>query len=114
MSAREVFGVVVRCAGLVAVLYGLYSIASGVAAVVAIGNTDRSGLFGSPSGMDGRVQWTGPLMQVAGILGGVCIVTGLLLMRGAGVVERFSYAGREQAQKAAPTESSLPEAPMAK
>jgi hypothetical protein len=95
MNARQAFGVVVRAVGLVVVLYGLYTIVTGIAALTSIQS------LGNPGGTDAvwstttQFQWSGPFMTAAMILSAAYILAGLLLLRGADRIVRFAYPGRE-------------------
>jgi hypothetical protein len=94
MNARQAFGVVVRAAGLLAVLYGLHTIAASVAtlaSVQSLGNSSEMGGLWSTT----QVHWSGPIITVAVIISSVCILVGLLLLRGADRIVRFAYPGRE-------------------
>ena len=87
MKAADAFGVVVRTAGLVAVLYGMYSIAEGLVTTGSFASL--AGSIPSPGGA--MIQVTGTPLVVGLIFGMAAILCGVTLLRSAEVIVRFAY-----------------------
>ena len=78
MTGRELFGVVLRVAGLILVVYGLWNLCYGLV-----------GLVGMPASKDIQLVW----YFVTGV---PAFLIGLYFRRGAPQILRFSYPSRGQ------------------
>src|SRR5262249_4881979 len=89
MKAADAFGLVVRTAGLAAVLYGLQSIAEGI--VRAVSFASLTGAI--PSGMGGgrTAEVTATSLGAAVVIGIAAIVCGVTLVPSAEVLVRLAY-----------------------